>query len=109
MTRPSEDGSLAASRNEMISRSQASPAQIQPELSSATSLINLADVTYIRPHHAVWCSTIQGGNLKKDMQARMMYMIHVMVEIHKGSLLVYRGRNLYYGSMSIASSNYLHL
>jgi hypothetical protein len=102
-TRLAEYGSWLL--QEMISRSQASPAQIQPELSYATSLINPADVTIIRPHQAVYFFVIRGGNLKKDMQTRMIYMIHVVVEIHKGSLLVYRGRNQYYGSMSIASSN----
>lgn len=64
-TRLSDDGSLAASRNGLISRRQASPAQIQPELSSATSLINPADVTSVRPHHAVYRFTIQGGDLKE--------------------------------------------
>jgi hypothetical protein len=49
----------------MASRSQASPAQIQPELSSATSLINPADVTFDRPQHAVYRFTIQGGDLKE--------------------------------------------
>ena len=38
---------------EMISRSQASPAQIQPELSSATALINPVNVEFVRPYHAV--------------------------------------------------------